>query len=156
MKQEKIDDIMQKIDKKCKLPKHWDDFIKKHYRKHNIIIKDTKNKEFFCTNCNHIFNNQKFNVGKIEKCPNCKGNFIVSGKNYYLKSFEDYVILLQRVDKQIVARVFEIYSFFNDKNSKTIDRDVIEYARILPGVGTFIGNNVYFYYMRKYDYISWL
>ena len=30
MKQEKIDEIMLKIDKKCKLPKYWDKFIKEN------------------------------------------------------------------------------------------------------------------------------
>lgn len=29
MKQEKVDELMEQIDKRCKLPKHWEEFIKK-------------------------------------------------------------------------------------------------------------------------------
>ena len=30
MKQEVIDELMNKIDRKCKLPKHWEEFIEKN------------------------------------------------------------------------------------------------------------------------------
>ena len=46
------------------------------------------------------------------------------------------------MDKQIVIRIFEIFSYFKT-GKKRISRSCIEYARILPGVGRFIGNNVY-------------
>ena len=30
MKQEKIDELMNKIDKNCKFPKHWEEFIEEN------------------------------------------------------------------------------------------------------------------------------
>ena len=44
MKQEEIDIIMKEIDKKCKLPKHWNEFIAKQTEKFHYIIKDIKQK----------------------------------------------------------------------------------------------------------------
>ena len=39
MKQENIDELMKKINRRCKLPKNWEKFIKETSEKHNIIIK---------------------------------------------------------------------------------------------------------------------
>lgn len=142
MNQEEIDTFMKKIDKKCKFPKYWNDFIIKQSRDYNIIIKDSKNKEFFCTNCNTTFNDSNSKIGNFIECPNCNEEFKVYGSNYTQKSFIKSVVLLQRMDKQIIGRVFEIYSYFED-NNKNIIRDVNEYARIIPGVGTFLGDNTY-------------
>ena len=40
MKQENIDELMKKINRRCKLPKNWEKFIKETSEKHNIIIKN--------------------------------------------------------------------------------------------------------------------
>ena len=64
------------------------------------------------------------------------------GINDYIKSFEQPVVLVQRMNKQVIIRIFEIYSYFAQDNKK-IKRSCIEYARILPGIGRFLGNNVY-------------
>lgn len=142
MKQEEIDILMEKIDKKCKLPKHWDEFIKKQSKSHHIIIKDRKTKELYCTNCKNTFINRTIKVKDYVGCPNCKQKSEVLGINYYRQSFEKSVLLVQRMNKQIIIRVFEIYSYF-EENEKQTKTHVIEYARIIPGVGRFIGNNVY-------------
>lgn len=152
MKQEEIDEIMKKIDKRCKLPKHWDSFISKQVKSQNILIKDSKTHEFYCTNCNHSFKNMHLKVGELERCPNCNQKYKIYGSNYYEKNFEKSVILVQKIDKQVVIRIFEIWSFFKQNNvdskkDKVINRDTVEYARILPGVGEFIGDNVYFYWL---------
>ena len=42
MKQEEVEKLMLKIDKKCKLPKYWDNFIKENIKAHHLIIKDKK------------------------------------------------------------------------------------------------------------------
>ena len=44
MKQEEINEMMEQINKKCKLPKHWDEFIHKQTEKFHYILKDTKQK----------------------------------------------------------------------------------------------------------------
>lgn len=76
----------------------------------------------------------------------------VYGINYYRQSFEQSVVLVQRMNKQVIIRVFEIYSYF-EENKKNIKRSCIEYVRIIPGIGRFIGNNVFinmFGVMRVY------
>lgn len=142
MKQEKIDELMLKIDKKCKLPKHWEQFIKESSKRHHLIIKDKEKKKLYCSNCNRYFTDKTIKVRDYVECPHCHKMSCVYGINYYRKSFEQSIVLVQRVDKQIVIRIFEIYSYFKE-GKKRIKRSCIEYARILPGIGRFIGNNVW-------------
>jgi len=142
MKQEEVDKIMNKINKRCKLPKYWDDFIEKNSKNHHIIIKDSKNKTLYCTNCSNYFVDKSVKVRDYIKCPHCEESSVVYGINYYRKCFEQSVVLVQRIDKQVVIRVFEIFSYF-DNDSYKINRSFVEYIRILPGIGRFIGSNVY-------------
>lgn len=142
MKQEKIDELMLNIDKKCKLPKYWDDFIQKNSKTHHLIIKDKEKKKLYCTNCNRYFTDKSIKVRDYVECPHCHKKSCVYGINYYRASFIQPVVLVQRMNKQIVIRIFEIYSYF-EEGKKRIKRSYIEYARILPGVGRFLGNNVY-------------
>ena len=44
MKQEEIDALMLKIDKKCKLPKHWEEFIKENSKRHHHSINEREKK----------------------------------------------------------------------------------------------------------------
>ena len=160
MKQEEIDALMLKIDRKCKFPKYWDEFIKENSKNHHLIIKDKEKKKLYCSNCNRYFTDKTIKVRDYIECPHCHKMSCVYGINYYRKSFEQSIVLVQRIDKQVVIRVFEIYSYFNE-GKKRIQRSCIEYARILPGIGRFIGNNVYinmFGVMRvyhNYKKISW-
>ena len=142
MKQEKIDELMNEIDRKCRLPKHWDEFIKKNTKSHHLIIKDKEKKKLYCTNCNRYFIDKTIKVRDYVECPHCHKKSGVHGINYYRKSFIQPIVLVQRMNKQVIIRVFEIYSYF-EKGKKRIKRSCIEYARILPGIGRFIGNNVY-------------
>ena len=143
MKEEEIDALMEKIDRRCKLPKHWEEFIEKNSKEHRIIIKDRTQKNLYCTNCNNYFIDKTIKVRDYAKCPNCQEEYKVYGMNYNRKSFEQSIILVQRLNKQVVIRVFEIWSYFME-NSKKVNRSYVEYARILPGIGNFLGNNVYF------------
>lgn len=160
MKQEEIDALMLKIDKKCKFPKYWDKFIKENSKMHHLIIKDKEKKKLYCSNCNRYFTDKTIKVWDYVECPHCHKLSCVYGINYHRKSFEQSVVLVQRMDKQVVIRIFEIYSYFNE-GKKRIQRNCIEYARILPGIGRFMGNNVYinmFGIMRvyhNYKKISW-
>ena len=142
MKQEVIDELMNKIDRKCKLPKHWEEFIEKNSRKHHLIIKDSKAKNLYCTNCNKYLVDKSIKVRDYIKCPHCHTESCVYGANYYRKSFEQPVVLVQRMNKKVIIRIFEIYSYFEDNNKK-MQRSCVEYGRIIPGIGRFLGNNVY-------------
>lgn len=141
MKQEKIDKLMNEIDKKCKLPKHWEEFITNNSKNHHLIIKDSKEKKLYCTNCNKYFIDKTVKVRDYIECPHCHTKSRVYGINYYTKCFEQPVVLVQRMNKKVIIRIFEIYSYFNEDDKK-IKRHYIEYARIIPGVGRFLGNNV--------------
>ena len=142
MKQEEVEKLMLKIDKKCKLPKYWDNFIKENIKAHHLIIKDKKNKKLYCTNCQRYFTDKTVKVHDYIQCPNCHQMSCVYGINYYKQSFEQSVVLVQRMEKKVIIRIFEIYSYFEEGNKKA-KRSCIEYARIIPGIGRFIGNNVY-------------
>ncbi len=142
MKQEKIDELMNEIDKNCKLPKYWNDFIEQNSEKHRLIIKDSKEKNLYCTNCKKTFVDKSIKVKDYIACPHCNKKSEVFGINFYRKSFENSIVLVQRMNKKIIIRVFEIYSYCS-KDTKEIKKDCIEYARIIPGIGRFLGNNVY-------------
>ena len=150
MKQEEIDELMNEIDRKCKFPKHWDEFIKENSKKHHLIIKYSKEKRLYCTNCNKYFEDKTAKVRDYIECPHCHIRSGVYGINYYRKSFIQPVVLVQRMNKKIIIRIFEIYSYF-DKGSKKIKTHYIEYARIIPGIGKFLGNNVF---ISKYGVLN--
>ena len=160
MKQEEIDELMSKIDRKCKLPKHWDEFIKENSKGHHLIIKDKAKKKLYCTNCNKYFTDKTIKVRDYIECPHCHKMSCVYGINYYRQSFIQPIVLVQRMNKQIIIRIFEIYSYF-EENKKKIKRSCIEYARILPGIGRFLGNNVYInmfgvmYVYHGYKQLNW-
>ena len=71
MKQEEVDKLMLKIDKKCKLPKYWDNFINENSKTHHLIIKDKEKKKLYCTNCNKYFIDKTIKVRDYVECPNC-------------------------------------------------------------------------------------
>ena len=92
MKQEEIDKMMKQINNKCKLPKHWNEFIEKQTKNFHYIIKDIKQKECYCTNCQHNFYDKKVKISTFFKCPNCKKEFYVVSKNAkYIQSFKKSV-----------------------------------------------------------------
>ena len=158
MKQGEINSMMLEINKKCKFPKYWNDFIEKQIEKYHYIIKDTKNKECYCTNCHHTFYDTKVRIRHYFKCPNCNKEIYVISKNAkYMPSFKQSVNLVQRFSKNIITRVFEIEVFYNQE-TKCMEKDIVEYCRIIPGKGKFLGDNVRFFlgYMHiyHYDYIT--
>lgn len=156
MKQEEIDSMMKEIDRKCKLPKHWNEFISKQTKDFHYIIKDVKQKECYCTNCQDTFYDTKVKIGHYFKCPNCEQDIYVISKNAnHISSFKKSVNLVQKVNKNIITRVFEIETFYN-KETKRMENDIEEYCRIIPGKGKFISDAVWFYlgYMSIYHYNS--
>lgn len=150
MKENELQILMKKIDKKA-LPKKWNEFVNKITLKHNVIYKNGK--ECTCTNCNKTFNTGKFKIGDIALCPHCNNGYSVMGSYLYYRglSFEKSVVIFQRINKQIVGRVFEIYTYFDRKISQMVT-SVQEYARVLFGIGTFLNDAVYFYMGHQYVY----
>lgn len=153
MKQEEIDIMMKEIDKKCKLPKHWNQFIDKQTKNFHYIIKNVKSKECYCTNCQNSFYDKKVKIKDYFNCPNCKKKILVVNKNSYIQSYKKSINLVQKINKNIIARVFEIETFYN-KETKKMETDIEEYCRIIPGKGRFLSDAVWFYlgYMHIYHY----
>lgn len=156
MKQDDIDNMMDNIDKKCKLPKYWDKFIEEQSHNHNYIVKNCSEKTLYCTNCHHTFYKTKYNIRTIQTCPNCNNRYEVVSVNSSIPSFKKSVTLLQRTGKQIVVRVFEIESYYMC-STKSMNRHIQEYCRIIPGKGKFLSNCVWFFlgYMRIYHSSSY-
>lgn len=148
-----IELFMKKVDKKP-YPKHWKEFVAKHYIEQNIFFKFGN--KCLCTNCQHEFKSGKgFNIGELKECPNCHNKFVVFGNSLYYryKTFRKDIIMCQKVGGKVVIRVFEIASYFNSETKKMI-RDEQEYAREILGVGTFHSDAICFYlgYGRVYHY----
>lgn len=150
MKESELQALMKKIDKKA-LPKKWNEFINKITLKHNVIYKNGK--ECTCINCNKTFNTGKIKIGDIALCPHCHNKYSVRGSSLYYRgiSFEKSVVIFQRINKQIVGRVFEVYTYFDRKISQMVT-STQEYARVLFGVGTFLNDATFFYMGHQHIY----
>lgn len=130
----KYREILEEID--CRYnynnPYNWDDFVNTVASKnHNLIIKRTKN-QCICTNCKHEFISTK-KINETEKCPNCKNTYRIKRSNLKKYIFEDIAVLVDKVDTQLVLRLFEI-RFVYDNKSRYYGFKVssAEYARMIP------------------------
>ena len=120
---------LQKIDSRYNdLPKKWNKFIDEIKVKHNLIIKRAKGHSI-CTNCKHEFITNK-KIGEYEKCPNCKNRYLVKSSRLKRYWFINSLVLLDKVDDDIVFRYFEIWSAYDNNNKYYGFKDsVVEYAR---------------------------
>lgn len=150
MNEKELGLFMQKVDKKP-LPKKWDNFVKKISIEHNVIYKNRSICK--CTNCNSEFDTGKIKIGDLSICPHCKNKYAVMGGYLYYRgqSFDESVIVCQRINKQIVIRVIEIYTYFNRMKGQ-METTTQEYARIIAGVGTFLSDATYFYMGHQHIY----
>lgn len=122
------------------IPDNWDDFVNKIADKNfNLIIKKSKG-QCVCTNCKHEFVTQK-KIEEYDKCPNCKNTYKIKRSNLKRYFFEDIAILVDKVDEQLVLRLFEITSTYNTNYGFRVSS--VEYARkILLENYTFINDRV--------------
>ncbi len=150
MNEKELKLFMKKVDKKP-LPKKWDDFVNKITIKHNVIHKNRA--VCTCTNCNNKFDTGKIKIGDLATCPHCKNKYAVMGGYLYYRgqSFEESVIVCQKINKQIVVRVIEIYTYFNRIKGE-MKTTTQEYARIIAGVGTFLSDATYFFMGHQHIY----
>lgn len=130
----KYREILEEID--CRynynIPYNWDDFVNTVASEyHNLIIKRTKN-QCICTNCKHEFISTK-KVNETEKCPNCKNTYRIKRSNLKNYIFEDIAVLVDKVDTQLVLRLFEIRSVYdNESRYYGFKVSSAEYARMIP------------------------
>ena len=101
------------------------------------------------------------------KCPRCKQNYEIRRSNLKRFVFYDRLVLLDKIDDQFVARVFELRSDYNN-NTKYFgfDRSTVEYARFIPNEynTTFVNERVskctgsvyiYHYWGKQTDWRLW-
>ena len=132
--------LLEKIDRDLKLPTGWNSFVKKETEKHSLIIK-TKGK-CTCCNCNTEFKSKK-KINDVEKCPKCKGEYLIKRSNYKWHEFEPRrLVLLDKLEDRWIIRLFEIHS--NYRNGKMHHTGAIEYGRVdVSNDLNFVNNRVY-------------
>lgn len=126
--------LLSDIDSKnnSNIPNKWNIFIKKiAQEKHNLIIKGTNN-QCICTNCKcNFISNKKINTST--RCPKCKNRYIIKRFNLKNYTFLDNAILLDKIDSQLVIRMFQIRSdYYHQTFDYSFKTSCVEYARILP------------------------
>jgi len=132
--------ILEKMDKELKLPKDWSRFVKKEAAKDNLIIK-TKG-ICTCCNCKNEFKSKK-KINEMEKCPKCKGEYLIKRINYKWHIFKPRrVILLDKMEESWIIRLFEIHSWL--ANGEMRHSGAIEYGRIVLAKNLhFVNNRLY-------------
>lgn len=112
-----------------RLPENWNMYIYDLGKKHNLIIKN-KN-QYYCTNC-HAIHTYKNNDGpKIKQkmfCRMCGNTYFVRSNKLKNWKMTDDIILLDKVENELVVRVFEMRSEYNSKKIE-VAHSTVEYAR---------------------------
>lgn len=134
-------EMMEEIDKKCKLPKDWNKFVDKERKKNNLIIKEQG--ICTCTYCKTEFKSNK-KVNQYAKCPNCKNEYLIKSSRLTWYYFEPITLtLLDKLNDKWIIRLFELQSSYS-RTEKVSHRDVVEYAREIVDEGiTLVNNRLY-------------
>lgn len=120
--------LLKRIDNELKLPKGWQHFVEKESAKQNLIIKSKG--ICTCNNCKTQFKSNK-KINDIEKCPNCKNEYLIKRSTYQYHLFENDLILVQKLDDKLVIRLFEIFTRYGGKQNETYHSSAAEYGRII-------------------------
>lgn len=129
---------MIKLDNKP-MPKKWDKFVNIHSRCNNLILKHKDN--YYCTCCHLTFKGKK-KINEKEKCPFCKQKLLVKKdcvKNY---TFDNNLILLDKIDDKLVIRYFYLKSNYISE-TKSFEHKVYEYGRGLVDDKIILFNNYF-------------
>lgn len=125
--------INKELDYYKNLPDGWDDFVKKHAKKQNLIIRHSKNR-CYCTNCKNTFFSKK-KVNDEVRCPHCHMKYLIKRSNLRHYCFKDYLSILDRVNDIYVIRYFELRTDIDVNHNSHYS--AVEFAR------EFIGENYY-------------
>lgn len=132
-------EILEKIDKKSKLPKDWNKFVEKQCKRNNLIIKGKG--ICTCTYCNAKFKSNK-KVNQYEKCPNCKNEYLIKRSDLsYMNFIPISLIFLDKIDNEWVIRLFEVQSWYSKSKGKVSHTKAVEYGRVLINQRVDLCNN---------------
>ncbi len=141
MNKKELDELMRQVDQ-TKKPKHWQKFINKHTKSHNILLQ--YGKRCYCTHCGKYSDTDSNQVNyKLKKCDFCGNtyNIVNNNKKNYTRLID--VAFYVKVDNQIILRIFEIESKYDAKTRK-FKHHSQEYGRFIPNVGMVINNSLSF------------
>lgn len=109
------------------LPNNWKEYIYQVEKNHNIII---KNKDtYYCTNCQQTFK-EKAKIKQKVKCPHCKMKLEIKSKRLKNLEYKDNVIMIDKVQGQLIIRMFEMKSNYISEKQE-FEHSTVEYARKL-------------------------
>ena len=148
------------MDKDNTMPKKWDKFIDEVKINHNLLIKGRKNL-VKCTNCDFEFISKK-KIGEYAKCLNCKNTYQIRSNKLKRDYFIDRIILINRIEGELVYRYFEIYSSCNKANNYKVSSSITEFARRFSENHIAVVNermskcqgNIYININRLYQYLT--
>lgn len=121
-------ELIERMNKKMKIPNGWYRFVKKVAEKQNFIVKS--NGICTCKNCNTKFKSNK-KINEYEKCPKCKNTYLIKRSTYKGHIFKDVVILLDKLEGKWVIRLFEVFTRYTQ--NKIYHSKAAEYGRIFLG-----------------------
>ena len=121
-------ELIERMNKKMKIPNGWYKFVKKVAEKQNFIVKSKG--VCTCRNCNTEFKSNK-KVNEYEKCPKCKNTYLIKRNTCGRHIFKDVVILLDKFEGKWVIRLFEIFTRYT--KDKIYHSKAAEYGRIYLG-----------------------
>lgn len=121
-------ELVSQMKEQFTLPKNWNEFIYEQEKKHNLILK-TKNR-YYCTNCQHTFTyiNKGPKVKTEAVCEHCKNKYWVRSGTLKNWKKRDNILLLDKVDGELIIRIFEMETLYNSKKQE-MEHDTVEYAR---------------------------
>lgn len=124
----KTRNIIEKM-KKHPLPEEWNRYIYELERKHNLIIKNKNT--YLCTNCQSVitfYNNDGPKLKSYMYCRGCGNKYIVRNKTLKNWKIIRDILLLDKVENELIVRVFEMRSDYNSKKLE-VEHSTVEYAR---------------------------
>lgn len=143
--------LIQDMKDNFTLPADWNEYLSKVEQNHNLIIKSKNG--CYCTNCQQTFT-KKIKMKNETQCPNCKQKLMVRSDELKNLTLKDNVLLLDKVQDYLVARVFELRSDYDGEKQefehyvseyarKIIEKDYLELRneRIQPGVTSYSVNH---------------
>lgn len=140
-------ELIEKMNKKLKIPKDFDRYINELCKINGGLIIKSGNTHT-CTYCNHSFKS-KNKAGHKEECPKCHYNFMVKGSSIIHYSDEFDVGMLDKIENEFIIRIFRVRSSYYEGNYKGFYR---EYIRSFLDGRTFV-NSCYvssLYYEKVY------
>lgn len=124
----KTRNLIDRMKVECVLPDDWNNFVYEQEKYHNLILKD-KNM-YYCTNCQQTYTylNNGPKVKTTTVCPHCKNKYWVRSSKLKHWTKKDDLILLDKIDGELIVRIFEMRTDFNWEKQE-MEHSVVEYAR---------------------------